>query len=76
MAQAENPMKPGRDVDSIAKTEADHFMHCPGCERWFDMRDLSQVAEHIHDGEFEIVTAKSPRRFATPRTLHTPPGCT
>jgi hypothetical protein len=29
--------KPGFDVDDVAKTEADHFMKCPGCgasARW------------------------------------------
>jgi hypothetical protein len=26
------------------------FQRCPVCSRWFDMRDLAQVAEHIHDG--------------------------
>jgi hypothetical protein len=31
--------------------EADHHMRCPGCGQWFDMRDLKQVAEHIHDGD-------------------------
>lgn len=46
--------KPGIDADDLAKTEVDHFMKCPGCGRWFDMRDLKQVSEHIHDGGFEI----------------------
>lgn len=26
------------------------FMRCPGCGVWFDMRDLGEVFEHIHDG--------------------------
>jgi hypothetical protein len=38
-------MKPGKDADGIAKSEADHFMHCPGCGQRFDMRDLGQVME-------------------------------
>ena len=46
--------KPGIDADDLARTEADHFMLCPCCGRWFDMRELDQVAEHIHDGDFEI----------------------
>ena len=33
----------GHDADGIAQTEADHFMRCPGCDKWFDMRDLGQV---------------------------------
>jgi uncharacterized C2H2 Zn-finger protein len=36
-------VKPGIDADGIAQTEADHFMKCPGCGQWFDMRDLGQV---------------------------------
>jgi hypothetical protein len=40
----------GIDAGGIAETEADHFMKCPGCGQWFDMRELAQVAEHVHDG--------------------------
>jgi hypothetical protein len=32
--------------DGVAETEADHFMNCPGCGEWFDMRDLSAVLDH------------------------------
>jgi hypothetical protein len=38
--------KPGRDVNGIARTEADLHMKCPA---WVDMRDLAQVMAHIHD---------------------------
>jgi hypothetical protein len=31
------------------ETEADHF-EVPVCSHWFDVRDLVQVAGHIHDG--------------------------
>jgi uncharacterized C2H2 Zn-finger protein len=34
--------KPGVDADGVAQTEADHFMKCPGCGQWFDMRTLGQ----------------------------------
>jgi len=44
----------GVDADGVAKTEADHFMKCPGCGQWFDMRDLGQVLAHVHDAEIEI----------------------
>jgi hypothetical protein len=37
------PRNTGYDADGRAKTEADHFMKCPGCGHWFDMRDLSAV---------------------------------
>jgi Zn-finger nucleic acid-binding protein len=40
--------KSGRDVDGVAKHDADHFMKCPSCGQWFDMRDLDQVIEHVH----------------------------
>jgi CRISPR/Cas system type I-B associated protein Csh2 (Cas7 group RAMP superfamily) len=45
---------PGRDVNGIARTEADHHMKRPGCGQWFDMRDLAQVMAHIHDQEVEV----------------------
>jgi hypothetical protein len=32
-----------RGVDA----EADHFMKCPGCGEWLDMRDLGQLLAHI-----------------------------
>jgi hypothetical protein len=44
-------MKPGTYADGKTKTEAEHFMRCPGCGEWFDMRDLG-------DGDFEIGEAK------------------
>jgi hypothetical protein len=44
----------GFDPDGMAETEADHFMKCPGCGEWFDMRDLDQLLAHVHDAEIEI----------------------
>jgi hypothetical protein len=52
--------KPGRDPDGVVKTEADHFMKCPGCGEWFDMRDLGQVLAHGHDVEIEISESPEP----------------
>ena len=52
--------KPGIDIDGIAKTEVDHFMKCPGCGEWFDMRDLDQLLAHVHDAEIEIYEGPSP----------------
>jgi uncharacterized C2H2 Zn-finger protein len=51
-AEAEGSIMKGIDVDGIAKTEADHFMKCPACGEWFDMRDLGQA--HVHDADFDI----------------------
>jgi hypothetical protein len=48
-------IKPGADADGIAQTESDHFMKCPGCGAWIDMRDLGEVIEHVHDAEIEII---------------------
>jgi uncharacterized C2H2 Zn-finger protein len=45
-------MKPGKDADGIVKSEADHFMRCPGCGQPFDMRDLGQVmSAHPRPGD-------------------------
>jgi hypothetical protein len=38
-------------------------MKCPGCGQWFDMRDLGQVLEHVHDAsEVEFSEAPLPPR--------------
>ena len=49
------PRNNGIDADGVAQTEADHFVKCPGCDQWFDMRDLGQVLEHVHGEESEII---------------------
>jgi hypothetical protein len=46
--------KPGI-ADGVADNEADHFMKCPACSQWFDMRDLAQIVEHMHDSEIEVL---------------------
>ena len=55
-------LKPGIDADGLARTESDHFMKCPGCGEWFDMRDLAQVLSHVHDAEIEIFERPEPLR--------------
>jgi CRISPR/Cas system type I-B associated protein Csh2 (Cas7 group RAMP superfamily) len=45
------PRNTGFDADGVAQSEADHHLKCPGCGRWFDIRYLGQVFEHIRDGE-------------------------
>jgi len=54
--------KPGIDADGVAENAADHFMQCPACSKWLDMRDLAQVVEHIHDSEIEVLEGPAPRR--------------
>ena len=58
----DTPNYRGTDPDGIAETEADHFMNCPGCGEWFDMRDLGQVLAHVHDAEIEISEGPEPPR--------------
>ena len=36
----------GQRVDREVTLEAEHFMQCPKCAGYFDMRDLAQVFEH------------------------------
>lgn len=36
----------GKRIDSLPDDEGYHFMKCPGCGQWFDMRDLGQVFDH------------------------------
>lgn len=40
-------MTPGTPDDDI---ESDHMEKCPVCGKTFDMRNLEEVLEHIHDG--------------------------
>jgi hypothetical protein len=55
------PRHTGRDVDNAAPTKAEHHMKCPGCGRWFDIRDLGQVLEHVHDAS-EVEFIEGPGR--------------
>jgi hypothetical protein len=49
-----------------AQTEADHFMECPGCGEWFDMRDLDHLLAHVHDAEIEICEGPTPPKREGP----------
>ncbi len=57
---AKIPRDTGVDPHGIAETEADHFMKCPACGQWFDMRDLGQLLAHVHDAEIEIGAGPEP----------------
>ena len=37
---------PGRPHGEPPANEADHFIQCPVCRTWIDMRDLGQILEH------------------------------
>jgi hypothetical protein len=53
--------KPGIDADRVTETEADVLMKCPVCDQWFDMLDLGQIIEHVHDGEIEVLDGPDER---------------
>jgi hypothetical protein len=37
--------------DSLPPEERQHYLHCPHCQHWVDMRDLVDVLEHRHRAE-------------------------
>ena len=38
LMRARLPRHNGIDADGFAQAEADHFVKCPGCNQWLDMR--------------------------------------
>jgi hypothetical protein len=36
----------GQPKGWVPESEFDHFMQCPACGGWIDMRDLGMVLEH------------------------------
>ncbi len=36
----------GQPSGWVPASEADHFVQCPGCGAWVDMRDLGMVLDH------------------------------
>jgi hypothetical protein len=40
--------------------DLDHFMVCPVCMKFFDMRRLKEALEHVHDGGIEFVETFGP----------------
>ena len=37
----------GERADGEPEDEADHFMACPMCGKWFDCRDLGDALAHV-----------------------------
>jgi hypothetical protein len=67
--RTELPRNTGSDGDGVAQSDVDHFEKCSVCSQWFDMRDLAQVAEHIHDAsEVEVAEWPSPEYERRPPT--------
>jgi hypothetical protein len=58
----------GFDPDGVAETETDHFMKCPGCGEWFDMRELDQLLKLVHDSEIEICEVRPSHDLILART--------
>jgi hypothetical protein len=54
-------------------TESDHFEKCCVCARWFDLRDLAQVADHIHD-DSQIEILEGSARHARSRCTEIAPA--
>jgi CRISPR/Cas system type I-B associated protein Csh2 (Cas7 group RAMP superfamily) len=52
----------GRDIEGIAALRPTTFMECRGCGEWFDMRDLGQVFQDVHEGEIDSDEALEPQR--------------
>ncbi|HEY1020875.1 MAG TPA: hypothetical protein VGE06_01125 [Flavisolibacter sp.] len=36
------------DEKQIPESEREHYLQCPDCEEWMDMRDLADVFRHQH----------------------------
>jgi len=36
----------GRRIGATPANETEHFIECPTCDGWIDMRDLAQVLDH------------------------------
>jgi Zn-finger nucleic acid-binding protein len=41
-----NNFSPGILVGPEPANEADHFIQCPDCKGWLDMRDLGEILDH------------------------------
>ena len=37
-----------KSLEHISEAEREHFMQCPKCNHWFDMRNLDEVFSHEH----------------------------
>lgn len=42
------------------KADMEHFMECPVCQKFFDMRRLDKVMEHVHGGKIEMIETFGP----------------
>jgi hypothetical protein len=50
----------GQPTGWVPNTEREHFMECPVCHLWFDMRDPNNIGNPIHGGKIEMVETFGP----------------
>lgn len=60
MAETKIPHIVGKPDGWTPQTELEHFMPCPVCGAVFDMRDLSAVFEHWHEGPENLFSEEAP----------------
>jgi hypothetical protein len=37
-----------KSIEEINEEEREHYLQCPECKEWFDMRNLNEVFRHEH----------------------------
>jgi hypothetical protein len=57
---SDDKSSPGQPTGWKPQTELEHFMQCPVCQKFFDMRKLDEVMEHVHGGKIEMVETFGP----------------
>lgn len=61
-----------KDFLNVPDRDREHFMKCPTCECYFDMRDLAQVVEHEHWDETPAVTFSHSVKVGKESEVHVP----
>jgi len=49
----------GKRLGGEPQDEREHFIQCPACGRWLDMRDLGEVLDHEWTCEGTPITSSS-----------------
>jgi hypothetical protein len=44
-------MNPEKHIPELPQEDRQHYLHCPHCGNFFDMRDLMAVLLHQHQAE-------------------------
>lgn len=61
-----------KDLLNVPNRDREHYMKCPICERYFDMRDLAQVIGHEHWPETPPVTFSHSVKAGRESEVHVP----